>query len=114
MTITRTVVAILIASFLTAVVPQIASADESHSRASADLRASIDRAAATFAATTLQPSTLLGSAPSAASAMQSAGGGGGGKGRMIWTVVGTLSSVATTYFVVKEVRKQTEKMAGQQ
>ena len=28
---------------------------------------------------------------------------------MVWTVLGTVTGLATTYFVVKEMRKQTDK-----
>ena len=33
---------------------------------------------------------------------------------MVWTIVGTVTGLATTYFVMKEMRKQTEKASQQQ
>jgi hypothetical protein len=94
----------VIASFLVTALPgTIWAGDKSAPPVSVDFQAAIDRAAAALPA----------SIP-AAKARQGMGGGGGGKGMMIWTVVGTVTSLAMTYFVIKEVRKQTDKALQQQ
>jgi hypothetical protein len=80
------------------------------STAPAELRASIDRAANQFvSASPLSSTDLRLVEPLKARQMT----GGGGKGMLIWTLVGTAASLAATYFVVKEVRKQTEKLNEQ-
>ncbi len=33
---------------------------------------------------------------------------------MIWTLVGTIGGLAATYFVVKEMQKQTDELVAQQ
>ena len=40
------------------------------------------------------------------------GGGGGGAGMLVWTLVGTVSSLAATYFIVKEMRKADGQAGG--
>jgi hypothetical protein len=116
MTITRFVSIAVIASFLMAALPKaVWAAEEGSSSVSVDLRAAIDRAAAQFLTESREPSTSLPTSRPVVNARQSAGGGGGrGTGMMIWTVVGTVTSLAATYFVIKEVRKQTDKAIRQQ
>src|SRR5882672_9567245 len=100
MTITRLVSAAVISSFLVTAVPKALWAkDEGNSSASVDLRAAIDRAAAQFVTDSRELSIAQPASRPAANAKQNAaaGAGGGGKGKMIFAVVGTLSSVATTY-----------------
>jgi hypothetical protein len=43
-----------------------------------------------------------------------AGGGGGGASVLVWTLVGTVTSLAATYYIVKEMRKQTDQANQQQ
>ena len=43
---------------------------------------------------------------SAAAGARMTGGGGGGKGIMVMMILGTAAGLAGTYFVVKEMRKQ--------
>jgi hypothetical protein len=70
-----------------------------------DFRASLDRSAAKLAAdnTSTRPDNPFGSRESAA--MQTGAGGGGGHTMMILGIVGTVVSLAATYFVIKQVRK---------
>jgi hypothetical protein len=108
----RSVSVAVIASVLIAALPQAAWAgEETTSSAAVDLRAAIDRAAAQAVADArdVAPS-LPGSRPERA--RQSVGGGGGSM-MMVWTVIGTVTGLATTYFLVKEMRKQTEKASEQ-
>ncbi len=70
---------------------------------SSALRASIDRAAGKAAESPAQPRRQ----PTAVrkAAMQ---GGGGGGGMIVMSLIGTAVGLATTYFVIKEMRKQTD------
>lgn len=113
MTILRTVSLALVGSLLITAAPKAVWANEEvTSSASVELRTAIDRAAAHYVTQSRERSTDLRLASPAARASQM-GGGGGGKGMMIWTVVGTVTSLAATYFVIKEVRKQTEQVTPQ-
>ena len=108
---TRFASAAVIASFLAAGFPVIVSADETAARSvpSVDFRAAVERAAAPLTVRHSGTSPAIRKSSSAVNARQSAaGGGGGGKGTVIWSLVGTAASLATTYFVIKEVRKQTD------
>jgi hypothetical protein len=67
------------------------------------LRASIDRAASKTAASPAVPQRRP--TPVRKAAMQ---GGGGGGGAMVMTLIVTAVGLATTYFVIKEMNKQTE------
>ncbi len=112
MTMVRTVSVALIASFLIAALPKTAFAgDGTTSPATVDLRAAIDRAAAQSVAESRDVSSSRANANSRARAQM---GGGGGSMMMVWTIVGTVTGLATTYFVMKEMRKQTEKASQQQ
>lgn len=71
---------------------------------SSSLRASIDRAVREASA---QPVALVQAPPSVRRAMQQ-GPGGGGSGMMIMSLVSVVGGLATTYFVMKEMRKQTD------
>lgn len=112
---TRFVSVALLASFLVGTFPGLTYADESGigpSAPSVNFRAAIDRATAVQ-----HMPAYLSIAPrdtaTAAKARQGSMGGGGGKGVLIWTLVGTAASLATTYYVIKEVRKQTDAIAQQ-
>ena len=106
MTFTHMVSGIVVASFLTVSLPAVVWAGEDGQVQSRGLRAAVDRAASRIAAEK-HP------VPNAAASARQAVGTGGGSGALIWTLVGTLASVATTYFLIKEVRKQTEKASEQ-
>jgi hypothetical protein len=67
------------------------------------LKASIDRAASNAAASPTLPQRRTAQVRKA----QMQGGGGGG-GKMVFTLIGTAVGLATTYFVYKEMKKQTE------
>lgn len=75
----------------------------------APLRASIDREAAKAAAQPALPARQK--TPVRSKRMQ---GGGGGGGMIVMTVIGTVASLAATYFVVKEMRKRTDEANQQQ
>ncbi len=108
----RSVSVALIASVLITALPKATWAGEDTvSPPSVDLRAAIDRAAvqAVADASAVAPS-LPGSRPERA---RQGAGGGGGSMMMVWTIVGTVTGLATTYFLVKEMRKQTEKASEQ-
>ncbi len=108
MTLARTVSVLLIASFLLTALPKTTWAGEDvGASTSVDLRAAIDRAAAQTVADSRVDVTKP-DARTAARARQGMGGGGGSM-MMVWTVLGTVTGLATTYFVVKEMRKQTDK-----
>jgi hypothetical protein len=113
MTMVRSVSTMVVVSFLLTALPRgVWANNEAGVSGSLGLRAAIDRAAAEYAARSVQsPSKDVSMAKAAAPARQ--GGRGGGSSMLIWTLVGTAASVATTYFVIKEVRKQTEQ-AGEQ
>jgi hypothetical protein len=66
------------------------------------LKASIDRAASKSVQTNLPQRKP---APVRKAAMQ---GGGGGGGMMAITLISTIAGLAATYFVVKEMKKQTD------
>jgi hypothetical protein len=111
MTISRSVSVVLIASTLVAAVPKIGWAgDDVAPQTTINLRAAIDRAAAQSVTKSVSTAPL--SKP-AARARQSPGGGGGSSA-MIWTLVGTISGLAATYFVVKEMQKQTDELEAAQ
>lgn len=106
MTFIQMVSTVVVSSFLVVSLPADVWAGEDVRAQTRGLRAAVDRAASRIAAEQLPPSNA------AASARQAVGTGGG-SGTLIWTLVGTLASVATTYFVIKEVRKQTEQASEQ-
>jgi len=111
MTIVRTVSVVVIASFLITALPKTTWAnEEAGSSATVNLRAAIDRAAAQSAMEYRDASSSV-NTRAAARARQM--GGGGGSMMMVWTVVGTVTSLAATYFIVKEMRKQTDKVVEQ-
>jgi hypothetical protein len=113
MTISRSVSVALIASMLLAALPKTSWANEEVTpTAPVDLRAAIDRAAQSVMASNAYVSTLTPAPRPAARARQ--GGGGGGASMLIWTLVGTAASLGATYYLVKEMRKQTDEAAKQQ
>ena len=109
----RFVAVVLAASTLAVALPETARAGEPTTRPaqSVDLRAAIDRAATQLAA---QPATAPAKQHSSSSAGQAAyGGGGGGKGMLIVTLVTTVVGLGATYYMLKEMQKQTNE-AGKQ
>jgi len=109
MTLRKIVSATLMASLLLAVAPITARAADGPTPAPS-LRASMDRAVAdVVAAQKANPAAkaVRREASAAAGArMTGGGGGGGGKGMMVMMILGTAAGLAGTYFVVKEMRKQ--------
>jgi hypothetical protein len=115
MTIFRTVAVAVIATILITALPRTTWAgEETSTPVSVNLRAAIDRAAAQTLAEESRDVTPYPVSQPAARARQ-VGGGGGGAGMLVWTLVGTVTSLAGTYFIVKEMRKETDKAlaAGQ-
>jgi hypothetical protein len=109
----RSIAAIVVASFFVGLLPGIARADSESAPNSAapttTIRASVDRAAARLAT---QPSVDTRN-QRAASAAQGPMGGGGGKSMMIVSLVTTVVGLAATYYVLKEMQKQTDQAAKQ-
>jgi hypothetical protein len=114
MTIRRSVAAALVASLLVGAVPSRALADDQNDSrpAPTTLRAAVERAAAR-----LEP-TISTAAPAdhrpVSRAMQAAygGGGGGGKTMLIVTLVSTVVGLGATYYMIKEMQKQTNEGQG--
>jgi len=107
------VAVVLATSILVGAYPGTARAGEPTTRAaqSVDLCAAIDRAATQLAA---QPATSPRKPHSSSNAGQAAyGGGGGGKGMLIVTLVTTVVGLGATYYMLKEMQKQTNE-AGKQ
>ena len=113
MTISRSVCVLVIASVLVTALPKSIFAEEASAPGSINLRAAIDRAAAQSVAESPMVSAPVKGTPPAARARQ-AGGGGGGSMMMVWTLVGTVTSLAATYYIVKEMRKETDKATAAQ
>lgn len=108
MTLRKIVSATLMASLLLAAAPITARAADGPTPAPS-LRASMDRAVAdAVAAQKANPAAnaVRRQASAAAGARMTGGGGGGGKGMMVMMLVGTAAGLAGTYYVVKEMRKQ--------
>ena len=102
------VAVVLATSILVGAYPGTARAGEPTTRAaqSVDLRAAIDRAATQLAA---QPATSPRKPHSSSNAGQAAyGGGGGGKGMLIVRLVTTVVGLGATYYMLKEMQKQTD------
>jgi hypothetical protein len=109
----RSIAAIVVASFLVGLCPGIARADTEaapNSAAPATIRASVDRAAARLAT---QPSVDARNQRAGSAAQGMPTGGGGGKGMMIVSLVTTVVGLAATYYVLKEMQKQTDQAAKQ-
>jgi hypothetical protein len=114
MTISRSVCVLVIASVLVTALPKAAFAnEEGSSPVSANLRAAIDRAAAKSVAEARDVSAPVRGTQPAARARQG-GGGGGGSMMLVWTLVGTVTSLAATYYIMKEMRKETDKATAAQ
>lgn len=73
------------------------------------IRASIEREAAKAVTQPVAPTRQK--TPVRKKMMQ---GGGGGGGMIVLTLIGTAAGLAATYFVVKEMRKQTDEATNQQ
>jgi hypothetical protein len=111
MIVVRTICVALIAAIVVTALPATTWADDAVTQtATVDLRAAIDRAAAQ---SVKAPREVVSPASRPAARARQMGGGGGGAGMLVWTLVGTVSSLAATYFIVKEMRKQTDKAAEQ-
>lgn len=110
---TQLVAAVTIVAFLSAGVAGPAFAQAPISPASeaapSPLRASIDRAAERAAQFPNAPARRPGEVRK-----QMAGGGGGGGGMMMMTLLITAASLAGTYFLVKELKKSTDKVTTAQ
>ncbi len=108
MTLRKIVSTTLMASLLLAAAPITARAADGPTPAPS-LRASMDRAVAdAVAAQKANPAAkaVRRQASAATGARMTGGGGGGGKGMMVMMILGTAAGLAGTYFVVKEMRKQ--------
>lgn len=108
MTLRKIVSTTLMASLLLAAAPITARAVDGPTPAPS-LRASMDRAVAdAVAAQKANPAAkaVRRQASAATGARMTGGGGGGGKGMMVMMILGTAAGLAGTYFVVKEMRKQ--------
>lgn len=94
-----------LASFLVAV--SAPASAQTQTPQPSPLRASIDRAASK----TAESPTIPQRRPSPVRKAQMQGGGGGG-GKMVFTLIGTAAGLATTYFVYKEMKKQTDALTN--
>ncbi len=110
----RSIAAIVIASFFVGLLPGTARAASEAARNSAapttTIRASVDRAAARLAT---QPSVDARNQRAASSGQGYPMGGGGGKGMLIVSLVTTVVGLDATYYVLKEMQKQTDQAARQ-
>jgi len=110
----RMISAAVLTAFVAGVVPSsVFAAEETQPAAKAPVvtRASIERAAARAAAEKVQPS---GSRQFKSTEEMQAGGGGGGHAMaIIWSLVGTAVSLGTTYYIMKEMKKQADQAAKQ-
>ena len=104
--------ATLIASLLLAAAPITARAAEGQKPAPT-LRASFDRAVADAVAAqkALPAPKAVRARASAATGAQS--GGGGGSSTMVISLIGIAAGLAGTYYIVKEMNKQTIVITGQ-
>ena len=109
----RSIAAIVVASFLVGLCPEIARADTEaapNPAAPTTIRASVDRAAARLAT---QPSVETRNQRAVSAAQGMPMGGGGGKSMMIISLVTTVVGLAATYYVLKEMQKQADQAAKQ-
>ena len=97
---TRAVAAIVLASLLVGAFPGTARAEQPP----AGIRASIDGAVAKLAP---QPPVKKSKDSTSHAAQAAYGGGGGGKGMLIVTLVTTVVGLGATYYMIKEMQKQT-------
>jgi hypothetical protein len=102
---TSFVSAVTIAAVLVGAVPAFA---QNGAATPAALRASIDREAAKAATQPVVPTRQK------TTVRRKMMQGGGGGGMMVMTLIGTAAGLATTYFVVKEMRKQNEQLTQPQ
>lgn len=104
---TRLVATATLAAFLSVTVAP-ASAQTTAPQPS-PLRASIDRAATKSAQTTTDLSKRRTTPVRKSMTMQ----GGGGSGMMVMGIIMTVAGLAATYFVIKEMNKQTDELTNQ-
>lgn len=100
MFITRFVTAASLAAFLFA--GGVPAAAQTPAPQPSPLRASIDRAGKA------QMPSLPQRRPAPVRKAQMSGGGGGGGMKLAMTLIGTAAGLATTYFLIKEMKKQTD------
>jgi hypothetical protein len=121
MTIRKVATGMLLLSLVVTAVPARAETPTVPSVGAASpmtMRASVDRAIAAAAIASGQPGEaraphLASNQPSrfataSAAGQASMGGGGGGKTMMIVGILGTVAGLASTYFVIKQVKKTTD------
>lgn len=101
----RLVATATLAAFLSAVTAPASA--QTQAPQPSPLRASIDRAVTK----TAQSPTVPQRRPSPVRKAATQGGGGGGM--MVMTLIGTIAGLAATYFVIKEMNKQTEELTNQ-
>ncbi len=120
MSLRRVLAFTLVASLLASVLPSLTWAGDVQGstrpavaattrQATHGLRASVEQAVANVTQAR-QPAIAapgLARPPVRAQMGQGGNGGGGGGGWIIWTVLGVAASVATTYYIAKQVKKQT-------
>ncbi len=114
----RVLSATVIASMLVGLLPASARAAEETGAAGparVDLHGSIDRIAAKLAAERPRVGPIVsefrhddaGTGAAASAQNNNAGGGGGATGVIVWTLVSAAIGIGTTYYVMKQIRKQT-------
>ena len=109
MTTRRSVAAVLVASLLVGAIPSRALADDQNDSrpAPVSLRAAVERAAAHLEPTR-SPAAPPDHRPVSHAAQAAYGGGGGGKTMLIVTLVSTVVGLGATYYMIKEMQKQTK------
>ncbi len=104
MTVRKAVATVMMAALLVGIAPLAALAGDD-SAATPGIRASIEKVVAKNLTDNHRVAPAR-PAPRRAAAGQAVGGGGG-KTMAIVAIVGTVAGLATTYYVVKQMRKQT-------
>jgi len=105
MNVRKIVAMVVMATLLVGIAPLAALAGDD-TVATPGIRASIDKAVAKSLTDNRQPVVSTRPAPRRAAAGQAVGGGGG-KMMAVVAILGTVGGLATTYYVVKQMRKQT-------
>ncbi len=106
MNVRKVVAMAVMAALFGGIVPLTALAGDD-TVATPGIRASIPGAVAKSLTDNHQPAASTRPAAKRAAAGQAVSGGGGGKVMAIVTVISTIGGLAATYFVVKQMRKQT-------
>lgn len=105
MNIRKAVAMVVMAAIVVGIAPMAAFAGNDKA-ATPGIRASIDRIVAKNVTDNREPVVSTRQAPRRAAAGQAVSGGGG-KTMAILAILGSLGGLATTYYVVKQMRKQT-------